>query len=299
MVKHTKKQQSLTANTVQAEQDDLHPQAEEALKPELSKDSVKEKAPPQDRMLHSRFELKYYISETQVAFIREHIKSYMRPDPYCQDSPTGDYVIASLYLDSSDLCLCHQSMQGEKNRFKLRIRRYNDDPTCPSFLEIKRRTNNIINKSRAAVDVENIENLFSPFSHLSKNGNNNVDKKALRQFQIYKGNISAEPVAVIRYRREAYECRDGSKVRLTFDRDLAYKFVNNYNFKVNGKGWRKCPMENVILEIKYTDYFPGWMTRLVSALNIQPESIPKYVQSVQHASDSYHYGVKKLPEGDR
>ena len=45
-------------------------------------------------------------------------------------------------------------MQGQKNRFKLRIRFYDDNPENPAFLEIKRRETDVIKKKRAAITRE-------------------------------------------------------------------------------------------------------------------------------------------------
>ena len=57
---------------------------------------------------------------------------------------TGSDTITSLYLDSSALHLYRQTVQGIKNRFKLRIRFYDDNPGNPAFLEIKRRVTDVI-----------------------------------------------------------------------------------------------------------------------------------------------------------
>ena len=62
-------------------------------------------------------------------------------------APQGNsYRICSLYIDSPQLFLYNQTVLGEKNRFKLRIRFYDDDPAHPAFLEIKRRVTDVILK---------------------------------------------------------------------------------------------------------------------------------------------------------
>lgn len=147
------------------------PKQKKALRPE----SIPRQAPPKSAELLSpsyvnRFELKYFISESQAAVIKKLIKPYTQPDPYCLNQPGGAYPLASLYLDSPDLRLCRESLEGHKNRFKLRIRRYSDDLSSPSFFEIKRRVDRVIIKSRVKIeDNKNIEKLlFAPSSAIQK-----------------------------------------------------------------------------------------------------------------------------------
>jgi len=54
-------------------------------------------------------------------------------------------------LDNPGLSLCHATIDGVKNRFKLRIRFYDHVESNPVFFEIKRRVNDVILKERAAV----------------------------------------------------------------------------------------------------------------------------------------------------
>ena len=79
-------------------------------------------------------------------------------DPH--SPPTRQYLISSLYLDSPDLRLHRRSEYGEKNRFKLRLRSYSDEPDDPVFFEIKRRTDQIIRKERAKVRREHVPRLL-------------------------------------------------------------------------------------------------------------------------------------------
>ena len=75
--------------------------------------------------------------------------------------PNNAYMISSVYLDSDNLKLCRESLDGTKNRFKLRIRSYTDDLDYPRFFEIKRRVNTIIIKSRARVMSHSVNPLLT------------------------------------------------------------------------------------------------------------------------------------------
>jgi len=103
------------------------------------------------RSIESRFEIKYLISEAQAAAMVVYLRPFMRLDRHARSHERGAYPIVSLYLDSDNLLLCRQTMTGEKNRVKLRVRSYTDDLDYPRFFEIKRRVNRAVIKSRVRV----------------------------------------------------------------------------------------------------------------------------------------------------
>jgi SPX domain protein involved in polyphosphate accumulation len=198
--------------------------------------------------------------------------------------PSRDYPIVSLYLDSDDLLLCRESLTGHKNRFKLRIRSYTDEPEYPRFFEIKRRINTIIMKSRARVMDSDVETLLAGLPLPPQNYTADVD--AIDQFQLYASSIRAKPAILVRYMRQAYEGNDQNRVRVTFDRELAYKTTKVAQVRLGGSRWQRNPFTigGVILEIKFTDRYPAWLGRLVKHFNLRSRSISKYASSLQDSS---------------
>ena len=85
------------------------------------------------RLQAQRFELKYLIDEEITPHIRDFVRSYLELDDYGADSPDCSYEVHTLYLDSDDLKTYQSSTNGEKNRFKLRLRYYDDKPETPVF----------------------------------------------------------------------------------------------------------------------------------------------------------------------
>ncbi len=235
-----------------------------------------------DGTLRCRFEFKYQISESKAAAVEKFVQPYLHPDRYCKLQPTGNYPIVSLYLDSPDLKLCRESMVGQKNRAKIRIRGYSDDPAYPKFFEIKRRLNFVIVKDRQRVVPRDVERLLSggplPQQYYS------TEQEPLKQFLVYMRSINARPVVQVRYTRQAYENGDGNRVRVTFDRQLCYRMTNRPNVLLNGTGWQRYPIDGVILEIKFTSRFPAWLTRMVKSLDLQQQSFSKYVNCINGAS---------------
>ena len=88
----------------------------------------------EDKMQQQRFELKYLVTEGVAEGIRAYVSSYLELDEFAVGKPNNSYVIHSLYLDSDDLRLYWGTINGTKNRFKLRLRFYNEN--SPVFFAI-------------------------------------------------------------------------------------------------------------------------------------------------------------------
>jgi len=232
-------------------------------------------------MLGCRYELKYYISESKAEAIAQFIKPYLHLDHYCKLQRSGSYPIVSLYLDSEDLRLCRQTLEGQKNRFKLRIRSYADDPDYPRFVEIKRRLNSIIIKTRARIKDHDVAAMLSGLSLSARDYE--IEEEALGQFQFYVKHINAGPVMRVRYVRRAYEGDSENRVRVTLDRQLAYNVSSEPKVSFVGRRWQRHSLGAVILEIKFTACYPAWLSRMAECFNLRQQSISKYVSSVKQS----------------
>ena len=226
-----------------------------------------------------RHEIKYIVSESTAKAIARFVEPYLPVDKYSKMQPTGEYPVVSLYLDSHNFQLCRESMEGHKNRFKLRIRSYTDDPDYPRFLEIKRRMNSIIIKNRIRIKDHHVSHFLSGRSLPSHYYS--TDEKLFKQFRLYMDSINAAPVVKVRYMRQAYENDLENRVRVTLDRELAFKVSDKHDVSLNGTGWQFVPTKGVILEIKFSDYYPGWLNQMIRCFDLRAESVSKYVRSIQ------------------
>lgn len=235
------------------------------------------------KMQENRFELKYIIEEAKARAIRDFVRSYLEPDPFAKAEFDGAYPIHSIYLDNSGLSLCNATVNGLKNRFKIRIRYYNDDPNTPVFFEIKRRVNDAILKRRAAVRREAVLPLLDGHWPERKDLWKPDDIKAydaLCQFCDLRDRLNGQPQVIVSYLREAWVMPDNNAVRLTFDRCLA---AEKWERKLSVVGLKSGVHPNVrgtVLEMKFTDRFPDWMHSLASTFNLRRTSMPKYVHCV-------------------
>lgn len=103
-----------------------------------------------ERLQRQRFELKYKISDAKAQQIRFFVQNYLPCDSFGITQPHLSYQVNSLYLDSDELKTFQDTINGDRNRFKLRIRYYNYSDS-PVYFEIKRRHNTVIRKKRAKV----------------------------------------------------------------------------------------------------------------------------------------------------
>jgi SPX domain protein involved in polyphosphate accumulation len=232
-----------------------------------------------DNMLSCRYELKYRISDSKARAIARFIKPYLHRDRYAKLQSDGTYPIVSLYFDSDAFNLARETIEGKKNRFKLRIRGYSDDEQAPRFFEIKRRINNVIVKSRARVKQPDVETIAAAKSIILPSDCS--DGRTLRQFQLYMHSLHARPLVLVRYMREAFEGDSDNRVRITFDRKLCYKTTRQPVITFSGNNWQRVAMEFVILEIKFTARYPAWLSQMVKAFDLKQTAMSKYVESVK------------------
>jgi hypothetical protein len=234
------------------------------------------------KMQESRYELKYIIPEQLAVQVRKFVLQYLSPDDHTDPKTGAGYPTHSLYLDSADLKLCHATMYGDKNRFKLRLRFYDDDPNTPVFFEVKRRMNDVILKQRAGVWKSCVTRLLAgdwpKRSDLIKPDDRNF--KALYNFCDLRDSIRAAPAAYTSYMREAYEPKDSNLYRVTFDRAITAGDYNGSLSVAELERWSRPQVDGVVLELKFTDRFPQWMHDCVQTFDLRRTTMPKYVECV-------------------
>jgi hypothetical protein len=249
----------------------------------------------QRKLQQQRHELKYVIPERHALAIRDFVRCFLDLDPNGADEPDLAYPVHSLYMDSPDMALYRSTINGDKNRFKLRVRFYNESEDTPVFLEIKRRMNNIISKKRVGIprssmptvltgQIPDVSYLYNQSPNL--NGSSLADagiaskEQALIEYVDMVNRLEAQPVSHVAYRREAWVQPDSNKVRVTMDRQV--------RCETDPDGRLMTAMQNptyvfgdwVILELKFTDRFPNWFRELVEVFNLTQCGAAKYVDGV-------------------
>jgi len=234
------------------------------------------------RLPAQRFELKYLIDEAITPGIRDFISCHLELDEYGVGWPDLAYSVHTLYLDSDDLKTYQSATNGTKNRFKLRLRYYDDNPLTPVFFEVKARQDNCIIKQRSPVRREAVPLLIA--GQLPDAGHI-FSKEArhfatLQKFNLLQHQLNARPKVHNHYFREAWASPHDNALRVTIDRRVEIEpyYLANAVTEM-AKPTRVFP-GIVILELKFGLRFPEWMRELVTRFNLMQFSASKYSEGI-------------------
>ena len=238
-------------------------------------------------LMASRYELKYLIPQRVAVQIRSFVRQYLELDEFGGGPPDYAYSIHSLYLDTEDLKIYWRTVNGDKNRYKLRIRYYDESDQTPVFWEVKRRMKDIILKQRcgiwrSAAHQVMAGQLPAPLEMMAPH--NPADVKAIQDFFHLQYNLGAVAKMHVAYEREAYVNGHNNEVRVTFDRHVRVttRFENTLTTQMKKPfictGTGENPEDVVILELKYSGRFPNWYQELVETFNLMQTGAAKYAE---------------------
>lgn len=237
----------------------------------------------------SRLEHKYMVSPEVALAVRDFVASYLELDEFGATHADLSYPVHSLYLDSDDLRIYWGTINGDKNRYKLRLRFYENRPHAPVYFEIKRRMNNAIMKQRGAVRRDAVAQVLAGMLPGAEQMTSTDPRHlaAIQRFVELAATVGAKPKAHVAYQREAWVQPDDNSIRVTLDRhvlccvDFTTELRTEMNrpFRVFGK--------SVVLELKFTGRFPDWFGELVRTFNLHQCSAAKYADGVALMGESH------------
>ncbi len=242
-----------------------------------------------------RFELKYLVKEEITSGLRDFISSYLIVDDFGDGRPNLSYPVHSVYLDSDDLKTHYATINGTKNRFKLRLRYYDEKPATPVFFEVKARVDNCILKHRCGVKRDAVPLLVAgqlpaQESLFSKEPKQMV---ALQRFNYLQHLINARPKIHNHYLRQAWVSAHDNSVRVTFDRQVLIEPYNGLQAIVQMQNPVRVYPDYTILELKFTTRYPDWFKEMVRAFNLMQFSAAKYSEGI------VTLGEHRLHNGER
>lgn len=230
-----------------------------------------------------RFEVKYLIPAALTVPIRNFVRAYLDIDEFGEGVAGYAYPVHSIYLDSDDLKTYQWSQNGDKNRFKLRVRYYDSSDNGPIFFETKRRVNDCILKERCGLHRRAAAQLLAGYipdvtDRLSSAPSQLASLERFAQLML---NLGARPKAHVAYDREAWVSPHDNSVRVTMDSnirceprfELRLSTEMDKPFYVFGR--------DIILELKFTDRMPNWFQELVRAFNLTRTGGAKYAWGLE------------------
>lgn len=210
-----------------------------------------------------RYELKFLLSLEQKERILHEIAPYMMPDQY------GKTVIRNLYFDTDNYRLIRHSIEKPVYKEKLRLRSYGREEERV-FVELKKKYKSVVYKRRISMPER------EALDWLCKGQDAPVESQITREIDYFMEYYQTlRPTVFLSYEREAYVCRAGSELRITFDDEIRCR---RENLCINGAltGMPILPKERVLMEIKTAGGIPLWLTELLTRERIFKTSFSKY-----------------------
>ena len=193
----------------------------------------------------------------------------MELDPH---TPTkGSYLIHSLYFDDYKDTSLYTTDSGLSERFKWRIRYYDDDLTY-IVLERKEKKEGRCHKKSCKLTLDEYESVvFGNICDIAYDTKKNLIKELARDVMMY----DFKPKVIIDYERIAY-VEEITNVRVTFDMkisasyDLEHFIDGNYQkYYIDIKGFN-------VLEVKFDEILPSYIRNIVESHGFIPTSFSKY-----------------------
>lgn len=117
----------------------------------------------QDAEMKSYYERRFFIAPEVAVRLSDFVKEYMEFDDFCVGQQDHSYSVHTIYLDSNDWRIYWRAVQGEQDRWKLRLRYYDDHSDKPVFCEVRHQTNDVIVKHRGGVRREAVNSLLDGY----------------------------------------------------------------------------------------------------------------------------------------
>ena len=155
------------------------------------------------------YEVKFLLTEEQVAEVAARVAGKLALDPYADPAMGNAYLTTSVYTDTPGFDVFYRT--DGYNRDKFRVRRYGH--TGPVFVERKTKNGDKVRKHRARINPAEVTDLAAPEPQ-RRMGRRMVSQPAHLE-------RTCKPVCRVAYERVAYlGTADGGTVRLTFDRNI-------------------------------------------------------------------------------
>ena len=198
-----------------------------------------------------RHEYKYLISRADAELLKLRLPHIMQRDPHAGE--TGRYTIRSLYFDDVNAAAYYEKMDGIDNRTKYRIRFYNYDSSVIK-LEKKEKLGNLTRKTAQTITKNDARALEYALSQGCPDHPDGLTEE-LRLACLGRG---LRPKVLVDYDRTPFLCHAGN-TRITIDENLRTRPYIAHLFASPRAMTPVLEPDQVILEVKFDDFLPGYL----------------------------------------
>lgn len=216
-----------------------------------------------------RVEDKFTCHEQDMVLLQARLKTILPPD----QNQVGDYgyKITSVYFDDLQDTHLQDTEDGTRLREKYRIRIYNDSFETIK-LEVKYKKDSRVFKKAKSITFSQLKQLLA--GECIPDANPSTDS-TITLFNLAILTRGLRPKVIVEYDRAAYVFEAGN-VRITLDRNLRAStdfdaFLNN-----NQAHYDSVPEFDRVLEVKYDEFLPGFIARILETGNMNQTTFSKY-----------------------
>jgi hypothetical protein len=211
-----------------------------------------------------RKEKKYLLDGPAYENLRRRLEPYMEEDCY------GLTTVCSIYYDNDSHELIQKSLEKPMYKEKFRLRSYGipkEDSLV--FAEIKKKYDGIVYKRRVAADLAHMRRFINEGERLPQ------DLQIQKEIQWMLERYQLKPAIWLGYERIALVGKDDPNLRITFDANLRYR-KDRLDLAAGDGGTLFRPEPFHLMEAKFMNSAPLWLTRILSEEKIYPGSFSKY-----------------------
>ncbi|KAF5038393.1 polyphosphate polymerase domain-containing protein [Sedimentibacter saalensis] len=211
-----------------------------------------------------RIEKKYLLSEEKFNLLFQKIEPYMTIDKF------GLHTICNIYYDTETFDLIRNSIEKPSYKEKFRLRSYGvPGEDSMVFLEIKKKYGRTVFKRRISLSLNEAED------YLERGIKPQKDSQILREIDYFIKLYNPIKKVFIAYDRVALFGKEDESLRITFDTDIRSR-THNLDLRKGDFGMAINNFSGYLMEIKTSASLPLWLARILSELEIYPDSFSKY-----------------------
>ena len=215
-----------------------------------------------------RHEYKYLISKADAELLKLRLPHIMESDAHVGTS--GRYTIRSLYFDDFANTAYYDKIDGLPLRAKYRIRFYDYDSSLIK-LEKKEKNGNLTRKTAQTItkaDARALEYAFTSGCPDNPDG-------LTAELRLACNSQGLRPRILVDYDRTPFICRDGN-TRITLDENVRTRPYIPHLFASPRAMTPVLDPDQVILEVKFDDFLPGYLATALADIPKAPMAISKF-----------------------
>lgn len=221
------------------------------------------------RMPEFRNEWKYRLPMTDLEIIRTRLAALLSNDRHSDEQ--GGYAVHSLYFDDLYDSCAKENDGGTAERFKYRIRFYNN---YEGFLKLERKEK-LFGKCRKKAALLSEKQYEVIISGNAEEVFWSTEDPVIRQFCVDIVTKGFAPKAIVDYERIAF-VEPITNVRITLDRNIAASSEVDRFLNLD---YLKIPLQKKgehVLEVKFDEILPGYIKQAVTVPSMTQTAFSKY-----------------------